>query len=84
MKKLFAFVLVLALVGSLFCFSAAAEEPIVFDNGLTAADAEVSPNTTFDKYTLIRYTFEDGSSAVITCNGKNDDSQPELFITASV
>lgn len=75
MKKLFAFVLVLALVGSLFCFSAAAEEPIVFDNGLTAADAEVSPNTTFDKYTLIRYTFEDGSSAVITCNGKNDDSQ---------
>lgn len=74
-RQLMAFALIFVLVGSLFCASAAAEEPIVFDSGLTSEDAEISPNTTFDQYTLIRYTFEDGSSAVITCNGKADGSQ---------
>ena len=54
-KKLLALALVFALIGSLFTASALAEEPIVFDGGLTSEDAEISPNTTFDKYTLIRY-----------------------------
>ena len=74
-KKMFALALIFALVSSLFCSPAMAEEPVVFSEGLTSEDAEISPNTTFDKYTLIRYTFEDGSNAVITCNGKEDDSQ---------
>lgn len=51
-RKLFTFALVLALVSSLFCASAMAEEPIVFDSGLTREDAEISPNTTFDKRSL--------------------------------
>ena len=74
-RRLLALALVFALVSTLFCASASAEEPIVFGENLTSADAEISPNTTFDKYTLIRYTFDNGSTAVITCNGKTDDSQ---------
>lgn len=74
-RNLCALALVFALISTLFCAYAAAEEPIVFSDGLTSEDAEISPNTTFDKYTLIRYTFADGSVAVITCNAKGDDSQ---------